>query len=462
MSSVTASKVINSVGVILLFIILTRAFSVQEIGVFVFFYIVVIFLTNIVEGIGLAVRKRVSATEENQSKYLSVALIISIIFQAIVGSGMYLSYLYIPDSILPETIRLATDELVLSSIALLFSMSFGKLLLNYNSGLGYPSRSEWFGRALPGFVFFGLTMVIVYFGFGLPYIFICGTFGYTLSIFLMYIATRPKLFQIPEKKYFISIFKFSKWSIPERVSSNIYNSADVILLGILVSSTAVGFYETSNNLTSLVFAVPYGFFSVASVKISGLFSQGRLQRTYSVLEKSMVGSSVFPIFFCLLFIMYGETIISLTFGAEYANAIYYVIGLSGVQLLTGYRRPIEAFNHGTDNPQIPFYANVFAITINFITVLPLIAVFGGLGVVLSTLISAVFRLGIVVWYTKDHITEINLSKQFVYPYIVSAILIFGSYGIMTFFSLGLFGEILLIAFITLIYIFGMFLTIIKE
>lgn len=451
----TISKVINSIGVVLLFIVLTRAFTVQEIGVFVFFYVLVMFLTNIVEGIGLAVRKRVSATDENQAIYLTVALILSTIFQLVVASTLYLSYAYIPTAVLPETIQLATNELVLASIALLFSMSFGKLLLNYNSGLGYPSRSEWFGRALPGVVFFGLTMVVVYIGLGLPYIFLCGSIGYTISIGLMFMATRPDVLQIPSKKYFVSIFKFSKWSIPERVSSNIYNSADVILLGLVVSSTAVGFYETSNNLAALVYAVPYGFFSVISVKISGLYSQGKVHRTYPILKKSIIGSSIFPVFFLFLVIIYGETIISLTYGSAYSGAVYYLIGLSSVQLLTSYRRPIEAFNHGTDNPQIPFYANIFAIAVNFITVLPLIILFGGLGVVISTVISAIFRLGIILWHTQEHVLRLGLNKEFVYPYIASILLILGSYGILQLFSLGLFGEVLLIIFICLIYGLGM-------
>jgi len=48
MASVSVSKLLNALGVILLITVLNTAFSVEDIGVFFFFYVSVNFLSKVV------------------------------------------------------------------------------------------------------------------------------------------------------------------------------------------------------------------------------------------------------------------------------------------------------------------------------------------------------------------------------------------------------------------------------
>jgi O-antigen/teichoic acid export membrane protein len=439
--SVSSSKLINTVGVILLISIMNTEFSVSEVGVFFFFFVLVGFLSNFVAGVGKAIRKRVSGNEGKRSEYLIVGIIIALIFQFIVSSILIILFIYIPDYWLPETVSNASIEILLGSIFLLFTQSLGKLMLNYNSGLGYPSRSEWFGKALPGVLFFVLTVGIVIFNYEIAAIFFVGSISYLLSSLIMFISTRPKLTIIPSKKDFESILSFSKWSILSRIASNIYNSADVLLLGIFVGSISVSYYESTDNLAHVIYVVPYGLFAVTSVKISGLDEEGRKSEILSVVRESIKLSSILPVMFLFLFMGFGDTIIEIIYNSEYSEAYYFLIGLAGCKVVTSYRKPIEGLNHGTDNPDIPFYSNTLAILVNFSTVLPLIWFFGGIGVVVSTFISQVIRLLSIVWMSREYIKEIDPSLSFVYSYIVGIILITFFVSVKLFVSTGTVHEI---------------------
>lgn len=454
--SVSSSKLINTIGVILLISILNTEFSVSEVGVFFFFFVLVGFLSNFIAGVGKAVRKRVSGNKGKGYEYLVVGIIITIIFQLVVSTILISLFIGIPNNLLPDTIRSANIEIVLGSIFLLFTQSIGKIMLNYNSGLGYPSRSEWFGKALPGILFFILTVGIVTFNYELASIFIVGGISYLLSAFIMFISTKPKLLIIPSRKYFKSILSFSKWSILSRVASNIYNSADVLILGVFVTSISVSYYESTDNLAHVIYVIPYGLFAVSSVKISGLDEEGRTKEILDVVRESIKISSIIPVMFLFLFIGFGDTLIQIIYSEEYTEAYYYLIGLAGCKVITSYRKPIEGLNHGTNNPQIPFYANTFAILTNFITVFPLILLLGGIGVVISTFISQCIRLVSIIWLTREYIKRINPRFSFIYSYLVGVILIIFFISIKSLMSISMKFEILLMIGFCSIYIAGMY------
>jgi O-antigen/teichoic acid export membrane protein len=435
MAGVSASKLLNALGVVLLITVLNTTFTVESIGVFFFFYVTVNFLSKFVGGVGEAIRKRVSGNEGKNPEYLAVGNIFAIIFVTIISTLIVSFYLFVPEQFLPDPLQRAGLDLILSAITLLFAQSFGKLLLNYNSGLGYPSRSEWFGRALPGVLFLVLAILITLYNGSMALIFLAGTLGYLFSAFIMYISTRPKLLILPTKEHVVSVFDFGKWSILQMISNNIYNSADVLLLGILVTSTAVGFYESSNSLAGLLYVVPYGFYSVGNVMISGLDAEGRTEDIVSVLQESLRVSSIIPVMSFFMFIGFGDFILEMVFGTQYTLAYWYLIGLAFIKVLSSYRKPLQGLNYGTDRPEIQFYANVYAMIANFTTVLPLIWFFGGLGVVISTMLAAVARLGAVIWMSREYVADIDIRWTLVVTYTTGVLFLVASKGIERMFVL---------------------------
>ena len=434
MASVSASKLLNALGVILLITVLNTAFSIEEIGVFFFFYVSVNFLSKFVGGVGEAIRKRVSAKEGKNPEYLAVGTIFAIVFQTVVSVLILSVYVLVPEQFLPDPLQ-AGVNVILSAITLLFAQSVGKLMLNYNSGMGYPGRSEWFGRALPGVLFLVLAVFFTFYNSSLSVILLAGTASYSLSAVIMYLSTRPKLLVLPNWEHVRSVFDFGKWSILQMISNNIYNSADVLLLGILVTSTTVGFYESSNSLAGLLYVIPYGFYSVGNVMISGLDAEGRREDIVSVLQESLRASSIVPVMSFFMFVGFGDFILEMIFGGEYSLAYWYLVGLALIKVLSSYRKPIQGLNYGTDSPEIQFYANVYAMAANFTTVLPLIWYFGGLGVVISTVLAAVVRLGAVIRMSKEYVYDVDIKWTLVVTYSTGLVLLAGSQVIEGMFEL---------------------------
>ena len=452
MASVSASKLLNALGVVFLITVLNTAFTVEDIGVFFFFYVTVNFLSKFVGGVGEAIRKRVSGNEGKNPEYLAVGTIFAIVFQTVVSTVILSAYLLIPEQLLPETLQRAGLGVVLSAISMLFAQSIGKLMLNYNSGLGYPSRSEWFGRALPGVLFLVLAVLFTIYNSPLSVILLAGTASYTLSAVIMYISTRPKLLILPTREHAESVFDFGKWSILQMISNNIYNSADVLLLGILVTSASIGFYESSNSLAGLLYVVPYAFYSVGNVMISGLDAEGRKEDIVSVLQESLRASSIIPVMAFFMFLGFGEVILEFVFGESYGPAYWYLVGLALIKVLSSYRKPIQGLNYGTDRPEIQFYANVYAMIANFTTVLPLIWYFGGLGVVISTVLAAVVRLASVILMSKEYVYEVDITWTLVVTYSTGVVLLLVSKAIEGMFELGTPEYLVLLAGFAVVYI----------
>lgn len=451
MASVSASKLLNALGVILLITVLNTAFSIEEIGVFFFFYVSVNFLSKFVGGVGEAIRKRVSAKEGQNPEYLAVGTIFAIVFQTVVSVLILSVYVLVPEQFLPDPLQ-AGINVILSAITLLFAQSVGKLMLNYNSGMGYPGRSEWFGRALPGVLFLVLAVFFTFYNSSLSVILLAGTASYSLSAVIMYLSTRPKLLILPNWEHVRSVFDFGKWSILQMISNNIYNSADVLLLGILVTSTTVGFYESSNSLAGLLYVIPYGFYSVGNVMISGLDAEGRREDIVSVLQESLRASSIIPVMSFFMFVGFGDFILEMVFGGEYSLAYWYLVGLGLIKVLSSYRKPIQGLNYGTDSPEIQFYANVYAMIANFTTVLPLIWYFGGLGVVISTVLAAVVRLGAVIRMSKEYVYDVDIRWTLVVTYSTGLVLLAGSQVIEGMFELSNLQYILLLVGFAVVYL----------
>lgn len=415
----SSSKFINTVGVILLISVLNYQFTVEEIGVFFFLFAIVDLLSNIAGGIGMAVRKRVSAREGKQSGYLTTAFLVTFAMQVGIAVAGLTAFSLIPDGLVPDAVSQVDLPLLGSSLLLLFTQSTAKVMINFNSGLGYPSRSEWLGRAMPGILFFVVTIMIVYLGYGLTYIFLAGSASYGLSALLLLISTRPDLTKTPTIQKLKSLIEFGKWSIPNKIVTDFYGGLDVIVLGFLVTSTAVGYYESGDNLAHLVFTIPYGVGAVISVKISGLQAEEKFDEIKNIIRDVIPVSVSIPVGALFLSIVFGEPILRLIYGGGFQGAYLFLLGLAVKEILLAYRKPIQDLNYGINKPEVPFYSNVSAILFNSITVIPLVFVMGGIGVVVSTVISEFIRLAVLWRQTTDHLGKIQFLPT-ITPFIVGA------------------------------------------
>lgn len=417
MIGTSASKLVNHIGILLLIVILSTRFSIEEIGLYFFLFAGVNLLSNIAGGLGEAVRKRVSAKEGKQSSYLTTALLSTFGLQILISVSLWVSGVLIPTEYLPDIIRDISGPLLIGSLAFLFSQSTAKIMINYNSGLGYPSRSEWLGKALPGILFFVLSVSIILLNFGLAYVFCVGAFSYGLSALLMFLSTRPNLYSSVSYHKLISLLEFGKWSIPNKIIMDFYRGLDVLILGVLVTSTAVSFYESSQNLAHLVFSVPYGLSAVLAVKVSGLDAQNKRHSIKRILGRDLPLSVSIPIGFFFMVIIFGEPILGFIYGSEFIGAYLFLVLLAVKEVLLSYRVPIQSLNYGLDKPQIPLYSNIISVSFNIVTVVPLVWILGGPGVIVSTVLAEVIRSVVISYLSKEYIRQVDF-KRLLIPFVI--------------------------------------------
>lgn len=415
----SASRFINTIGVVLLVIILNTRLSVELIGLYFFLFAVIDLLSNIAGGLGQAIRKRVSAKEGKQSDYLTTALVSTFVAQGIIIVFLLVIAFSVPSNLIPDIVSRIDILLMFASVLLLVTQSTAKIMLNYNSGLGYPSRSEWLGRALPGVLFFIITVFVIYLGMDIAYVFIGGSISYAFSTLIMFLTTKPDLTSKPSIKKLRSIFRFGKWSIPNKIVTNFYGSLDIIVLGIIVTSTVAGYYESTNSLSNLAYIVPFGVSAVISVKISGLDAEGKTDEIRSLMSNVLPISMVLPVTALSIFIVFGEFSIEQIYGSNFSGAYLFLVGLSIKEVITSYRKPIEALTYGIDSPEKPFYSNICAVIFNIITVVPFVLLFGGIGVVISTILAEIIRSSVLTYLTPSELNVIKY-KYLLLPFAISA------------------------------------------
>lgn len=422
------SKLTSNIGILLLIVILSTKFGVDQIGLYFFLFATVNLVSNIAGGLGEAIRKRVSAREGKQESYLTTALVATFIFQIIIVVTSAILVNVIPTEYLPNIITNISGPLFVGSTLFLFSQSTAKIMINYNSGLGYPSRSEWLGKALPGIMFFILSVFIILMNQGLAYIFLVGSLSYGLSTVLMFITTRPNLYSKVSYEKFLSLLEFGKWSIPNKIIMDFYKGLDVIVLGLVVSSTVVGFYESSQNLAHLVFAIPYGLGAVIAVKVSGLDAEDRNDDIKNILRRDLPISVSLPVGFFFFYILFGEPILGEIFGEDFIGAYLFLVYLGIKEILLSYRIPVESLNYGIDQPEIPLYSNIISVSFNVITILPLIGLMGGIGAVVSTVLAEFIRTIVISYFSREYVKHLDF-KRLLLP-LIAGITIFAPFWVM--------------------------------
>jgi len=401
--SVCSSKLMSRLGVVFFIAVLSRLIQTDSMGVYLFMFAVTNFFSMMMEGVGRAVRKRVSEKEGKRTEYLAAGFGLSLGLFVIVGVATLLVILFLDE--LPEigVLKLLTPGILIGGYLFFVTQSVGKLAINYAAGLGDPGRAEWVGKALPGILFFILTLGILKFGYGLALVFVAGSISYGLSVLLLVLISKPKLRARPEREHFESVITFSKWSVPNEMVNDFYNKIDIVMLGVVVTAISVSYYEVSENVASIVFTVSYGVFSVSSVKISGLHAQNMSIKP--VMDKFLGLAGYFPLAALSIYIVVGQELLVAIFRPEFAAAYLYLIGMGIHQVMSGYRKTFEGFFQGVDKPDRTLYANIGGVIVNVLTILPLIYAFGGVGVVLSTLLSGAVQLALFIHYAlQENIT----------------------------------------------------------
>lgn len=254
-----------------------------------------------------------------------------------------------------------------------------------------------------------LLLVVIFFGFGVwgaafAYV---GGIAVAVSVMLLFLRKKIQNFSF----IFFRPGKLSKelvsYSWPllfTNFSLMIFSWADVIILGIFVTSASVGVYDAASVTSRLLAIVPLAFSTMFMPAITEVFARGKshVAGLYDHVCKWVL-LLLLPMLFFLA--MFSKTILGSFFGAEFsAGAASLIILLFG-QLFWGWSLLASNILAMLKRTKLIFLISAFAAVLNVILDVILIPRIGILGAAVATSVSlcvaAVINVMVASHYVKS-------------------------------------------------------------
>lgn len=381
-------------------VLFARVLGPSRLGGYYFVLAIGQTVAQLSNGLGGALKKRISESGTTPEEFLSVGLIGHLGIIVAVAVGTY--------TLRPLVAQFTNIEhFAFGVTAVVFSLGLFQICNEVYAGLGSPGKANW-ADTVRSVITLVLQVVFVLSGMGAYGLILAFSTAGVLSGLGVWIVSGvvPRL---PSRETIQSTTAFARWSIPSELLGNLYGRVDVILLGIVVGNEAVGFYETALRI-----AQPGAFFASAisgslHVKASGLSS-----RNLDVLPDIKNALS-----YCGLFsipLLFGAAampvpILRTVFGPEFIPAWGALIGLALFQVLSGYAGLFESVIGAINEVQYTFFVSLLIVIIH----LPLAAIlgieYGLVGVVGATIFGESIRLFIYEVLSVRLLGELILPRQ---------------------------------------------------
>lgn len=298
-----------------------------------------------------------------------------------------------------------------------------------------------------------IAILLAYYGFGIWALVLNSIFKYALSIPLYYLATKWKPKFSFDLQSFKEVFGFGVKVTGSNLLSTFTNNLDYLIIGKLLSATALGLYYLAFALTDtfrhqIMKVINSVMFPVYSKKTDDLDS---IKKYYLLVVKynSLV---VFPIM--LYFIIFGDAFLEYFFGGKWSESYMPLKYLSLSVIVHLFVNNITPLLRGVGKPGLEV-KNQFIKTAIY---LPIIFIgtyyFGLLGASVAILVNKIILVIIDFYYVRKifHLkfSEIIKSlkipllalfitaivsfayKHFEFHFIVNSILLFLIYGILVY------------------------------
>jgi O-antigen/teichoic acid export membrane protein len=204
------------------------------------------------------------------------------------------------------------------------------------------------------------------------------------------------------------VYSFARWSVPNGLLTNLYSSADVMILTAVVGTAATGLYTVALQLVMPASMVASSIGNALIVKSSGRSSAGEAVDQDLLNAMSYAGLFAIPMLFGALAMP--RAIPRTLFGAEFAAAGAALVGMALFQIGNCYAKPFETTFAGIDEPGVVFRVNAVVLVFH----LPLAVLAGRevglLGVVGVTVAAEFVRFVVYQFLAYREFGRIALSR----------------------------------------------------
>lgn len=382
-------------------VVFARVLGPSGYGSFYVILTLVNVLDNPVTGWGDACKKRISEAGFPTSEALGSGLIGATVIPIAVIPAVYIFNKY--------TNVYELSELVVPFSILFISMCFFVVTNRILSARSNFSAAEW-ADTLRSLFTTPLQLVFVLFGMGVTGMVYGLTIATTLTVpYVLYkIDVKPSL---PSRSSLAEITSYAKFSIPNGFIGTAKSRVDILLLGALISSSAVGNYQVSMQLTMAGTFIGSAISPGLMARVSNNWSQNNSLEVITDVTNSLGYASILaiPIFFGTI-AMPNDLVVTV-FGSQYSGVGSVLVGLALFRVLSMQSSQLKSAIAGLDRPDINTRIGAVILILNIILGYILLLEYGILGVVLATVLSEVIQYAMLSYTIKQYFPRIPLFSS---------------------------------------------------
>lgn len=366
-------------------------------------------------GLGLAVEKHGSANAEELNTFTSTGGFVAVLYAVAVTALAGVAY-----HILPFHVPL---PVFIAALGLFCALCAYSLLNRAYSGIGETGRAVSLDAAR-GIIQTIFQVLLLWVGLGAVGLLLGTIFATLLAIGYLLNCT-PLSLTTPTRDAFHTLWKFAKWSIPTEVSRRLYRNADTVIIGLLLSPTAVGFYEAAIRLLVPARHFAMGIQRPLLVRASQDQSSG--SDTQSLLDSVAPYASLLAVPMLAGGIVIGKDLLALLYDPSFVAGYPILVGGALYYVFATHSRVLSGYLHGVNVPQTVTASTVLGSGTRAVATVGFILLFGLPGVALSIVGAELVRFSALSYGLRRITGAVYIPRQ-VLTQVISATAMAGVVG----------------------------------
>lgn len=225
----------------------------------------------------------------------------------------------------------------------------------------------------------------------------------------------------PKIHHLRSIFAYSKYAFPVTFNEYLYQSMDILVIGLLLPKFYSGIYGASWSFSSVAVLGTVAISSTLFPYISGWSANGQIDSIRNAFSEAVTYSLMLaiPIFAGVL--IFSEGLLRYAYGETFSIGWLTLIVLTGARMIEAVQIIMRGTLAGMDRPDLVLKITCVTIPLNLIGNFILVYNLGMVGAAIATLVTVAVSLKLSIKYTKG-IVSVPVSWDNIKDEFISAII----------------------------------------
>jgi len=348
-------------------------------------------------GLGNAIVKRMSEGEEPNA-YLAAGTAIKAALTTIVALGVF---------IFQDQVNAYVGQPVAELVVVLLIVSIASGLVS--AALKGTHRVHIYAPLKTvKEAFMSISMVVlVFLGWELTGMLVGHALGTAIIAVIGLVIVRPQVV-IPERRHFVRLFDFGKYSWLGKMEKKTINEMDILVLGVFASANLTGVYAVTYSLSKFLEVFGSAISKTLFPEMSKLSTEDDLQMVQKLTHDALTFAGILLIPGIIGAALLGDRLM-LIYGPEFEIGEQVLVLLIIGVLIYTYSRQLFTTLNAIDRPDLAFRANGVVVIANIVLNVTLIYSIGWVGAAIATALSAAIGFVFGLYYVR---TQISLSLPY--------------------------------------------------